>query len=76
MTALPRNEGCSVNTKRVERTWHREGLKVPQKQSKCGRLWFNNGSCVRLDPQYPGHVWNCDFIMDRTHGEKASACSR
>jgi len=22
-----------------------------------GRLWLNDGSCVRLRPEYPGHVW-------------------
>jgi putative transposase len=49
--------GWPVNRKRVERIWRREGLKVPQKQPKRGRLWLNDGSCIRLRPQYPGHVW-------------------
>jgi len=40
--------GWSVNAKRVQRIWRREGLKVPQKQPKRGRLWLNDGSCVRL----------------------------
>ena len=71
ITALLRNEGWLVNAKRVERIWRREGLKVPQKQPKRGRLWFNDGSCVRLRPQYPGHVWSYDFVMDRTHDGKA-----
>ena len=61
ITVLLRNEGWLVNAKRVERIWRREGLKVPQKQPKRGRLWFNDGSCVRLRPQYPGHVWSYDF---------------
>ena len=52
ITALLRNEGWMVNAKRVERIWRREGLKVPHKQPKRGRLWFNDGSCVRLRPQY------------------------
>ena len=60
-----------MNVKRVERIWRREGLKVPQRQPKRGRLWFNDGSCVRLRPQYPGHVWSYDFVMDRTHDGKA-----
>jgi hypothetical protein len=30
--------GWVVNDKRVERLWRREGLKVPQKQPKRGRL--------------------------------------
>ena len=71
ITALLRNEGWLVNAKRVERTWRREGLKVPQRQPKRGRLWFNDGSCVRLRPQYSGHVWSYDFVMDRTHDGKA-----
>ena len=56
-----------VNVKRVERIWRREGLKVPQKQPKRGRLWLNDGSCVRLRPEYPNHVWSYDFVEDRTH---------
>ena len=41
-----------VNHKRVERIWRREGLKVPQKQPKRGRLWLTDGSCIRLRPAY------------------------
>lgn len=40
----------------------REGLKVPQKQKKKGRLWLNDGSCVRLRPERPNHVWSYDFV--------------
>ena len=40
--------GWRVGKDRVERIWHREGLKVPQKQKPRGRLWLNDGSCVRL----------------------------
>ena len=47
-------EGWTVNHKRVERLWRQEGLKVPQKQPKRGRLWLNDGSCVRLRPSYRG----------------------
>ena len=32
------NSGWHVNHKRVERIWRREGLKVPHKQKKKGRL--------------------------------------
>ena len=55
-----------VNHKRVERIWRREGLKVPQKQPKRGRLWLNDGSCIRLRPEYKDHVWSYDFMIDRT----------
>ena len=37
--------GWVVNDKRVERIWRQEGLKVPAKQPKRGRLWLNDGSC-------------------------------
>ena len=67
VTALLQNAGWAVNRKRVERIWRREGLKVPQKQPKRGRLWLNDGSCIRLRPEYPGHVWAYDFVEGRTH---------
>ena len=47
------------------------GLKVPKKQPKRGRLWFNDGSCVRLRPQYRGHVWSYDCVAGSTHDGKA-----
>ena len=56
-----------VNHKRVERLWRREGLKVPQKQPKRGRLWLTDGSCVRCRPAYRLHVWAYDFLTARTH---------
>ena len=67
MTALLHLTGWSVNHKRVERIWRREGLKVPQRQPKRGRLWLNDGSCIRLRPEYPRHVWAYDFVEERTH---------
>jgi hypothetical protein len=56
-----------INDKRVERIWQREGLKVPHKQPKRGRLWLADGSCIRLRPQQRNHVWSYDFVGDRTH---------
>jgi len=66
ITALLRRDGWYVNHKRVARIWRREGLRVPQKQPKRGRLWLNDGSCVRLRPERPNHVWAYDFVQDRT----------
>ena len=66
ITALLRNEGWGVNHKRIERLWRQEGLKIPQKQPKRGRLWLNDGSCIRLHPEYKNHVWSYDFVHDRT----------
>ena len=60
------DEGWRVNVKRVYRIWRREGLKVPSKQPKRGRLWLNNGSCLRLRLERPNHVWSYDFVQDRT----------
>jgi putative transposase len=59
--------GWVVNDKRVERIWRREGLKVPAKQPKRGRLWLADGSCIRLRPEHRNHVWSYDFVEDRTH---------
>ena len=55
-----------MNHKRVERIWRREGLKVPKKQPKRRRLWLNDGSCIRLRPQFKDHVWSYDFVIART----------
>ena len=67
VTGMLRTEGRVVNHKRVERIWREEGLKVPKKQPKRGRLWLTDGSCIRLRPLYRHHVWACDFVADRTH---------
>lgn len=67
ITALLRTEGWKVNHKRVGRLWRQEGLKVPARQPKRGRLWLNDGSCLRLSPEFPGHVWSYDFMVERTH---------
>jgi len=67
VTRMLNNSGWHVNHKRVERIWRQEGLKVPQKQPKKGRLWLNDGSCVRLRPERPNHVWSYDFVQNRTH---------
>jgi len=64
---MMRNEGHVINHKRVERIWKLEGLKVPQKQPKRGRLWLNDGSCVRLRAAHVDHVWSYDFMFDHTH---------
>lgn len=60
------DEGWRVSVKRVYRIWRREGLKVPKKQPKRGRLWLNDGSCIRLRPERQNHVWSYDFAQDLT----------
>lgn len=71
IAALLRDAGWQVNDKRIERLWRREGLKVPMKQPKKGRLWLNDGSCIRLRPEYRDHVWSYDFVHHRTDDGKA-----
>ena len=72
ITALLNNEhGWKVNHKRVERIWRREGLKVPKKQPRRGRLWLNDGSCIRLRPEHKDHVWSYDFMVARTSEGRA-----
>jgi transposase InsO family protein len=61
ITALLREAGWEVGKDRVQRIWRREGLKVPQKQRPRGRLWLNDGSCLRLRPEHENHVWSYDF---------------
>ena len=67
ITALLQREGWQVNHKRVERIWREEGLRIPKRQPKRGRLWLNDGSCVRFRPTHRNHVWSYDFVADRTH---------
>jgi putative transposase len=28
---------------------------------------LTNGSCIRLRPEHPHHVWSYDFVEDRAH---------
>ena len=65
ITAMLHADGWRVNHKRVERIWRQEGLKVPKKQPKRGRLYLNDGSCTRLRPCWKHHVWSYDFVSDR-----------
>ena len=71
ITALLRTAGWQVGKDRVQRIWRREGLKVPQKQKPRARLWLNDGSCVRLRPVRPNHVWSYDFVSAITHDGRA-----
>lgn len=67
ITALLQEAGSPVGRDRVERIWRREGLKVPNRQKPRGRLWLNDGSCVRLRPERRNHVWNYHFVSAMTH---------
>ena len=40
---------------------------MPKRQPKRGRLWLNDGSCIRLRPEHRNHVWAYDFVAEKTH---------
>ena len=61
-----RQAGWRVNPKRVERLWRQEGLRVPGKHPKRGRLWLAAGALVRRRAERPSHGWSDDFGFDRT----------
>jgi transposase InsO family protein len=67
ITALLQAAGWEVATGRVQRIWRRGGLKVPQKRNPRGRLWLNDGSCIRSRPERRNHVWSYDFVEAQTH---------
>ena len=67
ITALLRSAGWQVGKDRVQCIWRREGLKVPAKHKPRGRLWLEDGSCVRLRPERANHVWSYDFVSAMTH---------
>lgn len=70
ITDILRLEGWEVGKDRVHAIWREEGLQVPQKQPKRGRLWLADGSCIRLRPTHRNHVWSYDFVADKTHDGK------
>jgi putative transposase len=51
--------------------WRKEygGMRV--EQAKRGRLWLNDGSCIRLRPEHKDHVWSYDFMAERTTDGRA-----
>ncbi len=67
ITALLQRDGWQVGKDRVQRIWRCEGLKVPQKQRPRGRLWLNDGLCIRLRQERANHVWSYDFVSAMTH---------
>jgi putative transposase len=68
IAALLRAEGFEVNLKRVHRLWRKEGLKVPQKQHKRGRVrdGSSENACHRRKAEKMNQVWSFDFCFDRT----------
>jgi hypothetical protein len=48
-----------------------KGCEVPAKQPERARLWFNDGSFVRLQAEHANRVWSYDFVYGRTHDGRA-----
>ncbi len=46
-------------------------MRIPKRQPKRGRLWLNDGSCIRLRPEHKDHVWSYDFVIARTADGRA-----
>ena len=44
---------------------------MPEKQPKRGRLWLNDGSCIRLRAERADHVWSYDFVHHQTYDSRA-----
>ena len=66
IAGMMRNSGWGQATaSKVGSIWREEGLKIPQKQPPRGRLWLNDGSCMRLRATHPNHVWSYDFVFIR-----------
>jgi putative transposase len=66
-----REEGWSVNRKRVQRLWREEGLRVPPRRRKRQRLGDSTVPADRLRAERPNHVWALDFQHDQTADGRA-----
>lgn len=59
------NAVCSASTRAG-----RERLQSPSQQPLLNKRKMG-GSCIRLRPERPKHVWSYEFVADRTHDGKA-----
>lgn len=66
VAALLRAGGWRANTKRVQRLWRREGLKIPRKVRKKRRLGHDGNGCTRRRAVKVNEVWSYDFVFDQT----------
>lgn len=69
---LLRDVGWVSDDKRMERIWRREGLKVPARHPKRGRLRLNDGPCVRLRPEHAIDVLPDLFVLRGVPGRVRS----
>ena len=68
---LLREDGWTVNRKRVQRIWREEGLKVPPRRRKRQRLGDSTVPAGRLRAERPGQVWAIDFQFDQAFNGRA-----
>ena len=59
-------EGFDLNSKRTQRIWREEGLRVPKRARKRRRLGESTAAADRLSAQRRNHVWALDFQHDAT----------
>jgi len=59
-----KDEGVRVGRERVRLIRRREGLGVIRKQRRRRALGTSTGVVTKAE--YPGHVWNYDFVSDQT----------
>jgi len=66
ITAKLRQSGWSVNHKRVQRIWRKEGLQVPYRRKFKKAKGRSENSCVARRSDEMNHVWTYDFMSDQT----------
>lgn len=71
ITGMLRQACWRVNSKRVERIWCQEGLKVSVSIPSACKLRRTRGSCVRLRARRPNQFRISDLAHDRTHDGRA-----
>ena len=64
--ATLREEGWTMNRKRIQRLWREEGLRVPLKRRKRRCLGSSTTPAARLRAACPNQVWALDFQFDQT----------
>jgi len=66
ITAKLKQSGWSVNHKRVQRIWRKEGLQVPYRRKFRKAKGDSKNSCVAMKSERMNHVWTYDFMSDQT----------
>ena len=70
ITAKLHQECWTVNHKRVQRIWQKEGLQVPYRRKFKKAKGSSENSCAVKKAEYINHVWTYDFMSDQTEDGK------